>query len=387
MKIVILGPYTFPYNYSIKDFLLPEEKFFHNNEHVHPWISNLALGLSKIKENDVHVIMLIPGIFKDRELMLDEVHYHLLKTTPKVNQVFSLFKSNRNKVHKYINRINPDIVHGQSRGRDSYFAVTSGYPCVITNHGQVEEHFKALNKNNLQYRIAKRLENRVNENMKWCISVSPNCTDNCKKYVCESNIYQIDNAINYLFFKEYNLEYRNKIIYVGNITKLKRVFDLVKAIEIVRDAELNIISNVIDYDYFYEIKSYIENNNLLKRVTLLKKLSQDELALKIAECTALCLPSGYESFGMVLAEAMAVGIPVLASKVGGIPYVVNNEETGFLFEPGNIKELAGKIEYIIKNKNEAIKMGKSANEEARKRWHPDIVAEKTNEVYKKVLNL
>ncbi|MCX6163333.1 MAG: glycosyltransferase, partial [Ignavibacteriae bacterium] len=301
MKIAILGPYTFSCNYSIKDFLSPDEKFYHNNEHTHPWISNLALGLSKIKGNDVHIIMLIPGISKDRVLQLDNVNYHLLKTTPKKNQIISFFNSNKKKVHKYIKKINPDIVHGQSRGRDSYFAVTSGYPCVITNHGQVEEHFVALNTKNMQYRVAKRFENKVSRKMNWCISVSPNCTDNCKKYIPESNIFQIDNAINYLFFKEYNLKYKKKIIYIGNITKLKRVFDLVKAIELVKGAELCIISNVVDKDYFYEIKSYIENNNLLKRVTFIKKLSQDELALKIAECTALCLPSGYESFGMVLA--------------------------------------------------------------------------------------
>lgn len=386
MKIAILGPYTFPDDYSIKDYLSSEEKFYHNNEHTHPWISNLALGLSKIKGNDVHIIMLIPGISKDKILKLDNVNYHLLKTTPKTNQIVSFFNSNKNKVHKYLKKINPDIVHGQSRGRDSYFAVTSGYPCVITNHGQVNEHFIALNKKNIQFRIAKRFENKVNCKMNWCISVSPNCTEDCKKYIPESKIFQIDNAINYLFFKEYTLKYQNRIIYIGNITKLKRVFDLVKAIEIVRDAELWIISNVVDKVYFYEIKSYIENNNLLKKVTFIKKLKQDELAMKIADCTALCLPSAYESFGMVLAEAMAVGIPVIASNVGGIPYVVKDKETGFLFETGNIKELSGKIEYLIKNKNEAIKMGKSAKEDARKRWHPDIVAEKTFEVYKKVLN-
>jgi len=386
MKIAILGPYTFPYNYSIKDFLSPGEKFYHNNEHTHPWISNLAQGLANIKGNDVNIIMLIPGILKDRILRLDNINYHLLKTTSKINQVFSFFHSNKNKVHKYIKKINPDIIHGQSRGRDSYFAITSGYPCVITNHGQVEEHYIALNKKNIQYRIGKRFENKVNKKIKWCIAVSPNCKEDCKKYVPKSNIFQIDNAINYLFFKEYNLKFQNKIIYIGNITKLKRVFDLVKAIELVKDAELCIISNVVDKDYFYEIKSYIENNNLLKRITFIKKLSQDELALKIADCTALCLPSAYESFGMVLAEAMAEGIPVIASNVGGIPYVVKDKETGFLFEPGNIKELSEKIEYIIKNKNEAKKMGMTAKEEARKRWHPDIVAEKTFAVYKKVLN-
>jgi glycosyltransferase involved in cell wall biosynthesis len=90
---------------------------------------------------------------------------------------------------------------------------------------------------------------------------------------------------------------------------------------------------------------------------------------------------------MVLAEAMAVGIPVIASNTGGMNYVVKNSETGFLVETDNINQLAERISYLVKNKNVAVEMGKKARAEAITRWHPDIVANKTNEVYKKVLEM
>lgn len=388
MKIAILGPYTFPDNYSIKDVFSSDEKFYFNNEHTHPWISNLARGLAKIGGNEIHIIMLIPGIKSDKKVLLNDVYYHFLKTTSKTIQALSLLNSNKIKVHRYFRNLNPDIVHGQSRGRDSYLAVTSGFPNVITNHGQIDEHYDALGyKKDLKYKIAKRFESKVNRKMKWCITVSPNCTDDCKKYISENNIIQIDNPVNYLFFEEYNLKFKNKIIYIGNITRLKRVLELVKAIELTEKTELLIIPNIIDSDYFQVLKSYVEHHNLTNRIKFTAKLSQDKLAPEIAECTALCLPSAYESFGMVLAEAMAVGIPVIAGMAGGMSYVVKNNETGFLIETDNVKQLAERIEYLAGNKNKAVEMGKNARAEAFKRWHPDIVAEKTYEVYKKVLRM
>ncbi|HEY0718915.1 MAG TPA: glycosyltransferase family 4 protein, partial [Streptosporangiaceae bacterium] len=55
------------------------------------------------------------------------------------------------------------------------------------------------------------------------------------------------------------------------------------------------------------------------------------------------LPSRTEAFGMVLIEAMASGLPVVASRVGGIPEVVRDGETGFLAEPGDVAGFAGQI--------------------------------------------
>jgi glycosyltransferase involved in cell wall biosynthesis len=95
-------------------------------------------------------------------------------------------------------------------------------------------------------------------------------------------------------------------------------------------------------------------------------------------------PSIYEAFGIVLLEAMACGKPVVASNVGGIPFVVEEGKTGLLFESGNVEDLADKIVTILKDEELREKMGEAGRERA-KEFTWDKIAERTVEVYKEIL--
>jgi glycosyltransferase involved in cell wall biosynthesis len=95
-------------------------------------------------------------------------------------------------------------------------------------------------------------------------------------------------------------------------------------------------------------------------------------------------PSIYEPFGIVLLEAMACGKPVVASNVGGIPFVVEEGKTGLLFESGNVEDLADKIMTILENEELGEKMGEAGRERA-KEFTWDKIAERTVEVYKEIL--
>ncbi len=388
MRIMILGQFTFPEKLSIKDFLDEDEPLYHSVSHPHPWISNLAQALARINNNEVHVFMMIGDIKKDRLIKYEGVDYHLIKSTPIPLKALTFFKSNKWKIHRLIKEINPDIVHGQSRGRESYFAVSSGFPCVVTNHGQIEEHYNALlnGKKNIEYFIYKWKENRVNKRMRYCIGVSPNCTKDCLKFLPKENVFLIDNAVNPVFFANYNVTYDNTILFAGSVSNRKKTMELVKAIEKVKEAELHIATFTNSGKYYNKVNEYIEDHNLSDRIKFLGMKNQEELAEEMSKCLAVCLPSTYESFGMVLAEAMAVGKPVIGSNVDGIRHVIKDNITGFLVEPGNADQIADKISFLINNKRMARKMGQNAKQEALHRWHPDIVAKKTYEVYKEILS-
>lgn len=78
------------------------------------------------------------------------------------------------------------------------------------------------------------------------------------------------------------------------------------------------------------------------------------------------LPSVTEGFGLVLVEAMAMGKPIVATNVGGIKEILKDGETGLLVPAKDPEALAEKILYLLKNKNEAIKLGVRAKEESEK---------------------
>jgi len=72
------------------------------------------------------------------------------------------------------------------------------------------------------------------------------------------------------------------------------------------------------------------------------------------------LPSIHEGLGLVILEAMSVGLPVVATNVGGIPEVVKDGYNGLLFEPRNWKDLAEKITFLLNDDEMRERMGKNA---------------------------
>jgi len=94
------------------------------------------------------------------------------------------------------------------------------------------------------------------------------------------------------------------------------------------------------------------------RVTWLGAQPHDEVKKLMQQCACYIQASmpdqngQTEAFGIVLLEAAASGVPVLASRSGGMPEGVIDNETGYLFEPGNFNELAEKLNYVLAQSNE-----------------------------------
>lgn len=75
-----------------------------------------------------------------------------------------------------------------------------------------------------------------------------------------------------------------------------------------------------------------------------------------------------ESFGLAAVEAMAAGIPVVASRIGGVLEIIEDKKTGLMYEPGQIDGLVRKVEWLITNPQEARKMGEAARQAADSRF-------------------
>jgi len=133
-----------------------------------------------------------------------------------------------------------------------------------------------------------------------------------------------------------------------------------------------------------KIRMLAKEHGVLGRVSFYPPPPRAELIGAMKKADILILPSRIESFPLVLLEAMAAGIPVIASRVGGVPDVLNNGELGFLVEPGRADSLADCVEHIIKNREEAnFKVALASKAVAAYDW--SIVAKQTYDVYMKLL--
>jgi glycosyltransferase involved in cell wall biosynthesis len=108
-------------------------------------------------------------------------------------------------------------------------------------------------------------------------------------------------------------------------------------------------------------------------------------AAKIISVTDIfVLPSLNEGMGRVLAEAMALGKPIVASNVGGIPDLVIHGKNGFLVPPKNSKELARYIQILLEDKEKREKMGREGREMAGNFSH-EIMIKKISRLYKELM--
>ena len=105
----------------------------------------------------------------------------------------------------------------------------------------------------------------------------------------------------------------------------------------------------------------------------------------LSAADVLLLPSEQESFGLAALEAMACEVPVIASRVGGIPEVVTDGETGFLSEVGDIEKMAEDAARLLADADFRRNMGRRARESALDRYRTDIVIPQYIQFYESVL--
>jgi len=112
---------------------------------------------------------------------------------------------------------------------------------------------------------------------------------------------------------------------------------------------------------------------------------RDDVPRLIAAMDLCVLCTHREGFPLSILEAMAMGKPVVATWVGGIPEIVTNEVTGYLHQHGNSKELADALLRLIENPEEARRMGESAREIVMKNYSRQHFADEIAETYRDVM--
>jgi glycosyltransferase involved in cell wall biosynthesis len=96
----------------------------------------------------------------------------------------------------------------------------------------------------------------------------------------------------------------------------------------------------------------------------LGRLDQKDVMREMHRCHVLVLPSVFEGFGLVIPEAMATGMPVIASTHTAGPEIIREGEDGFVLAPDDVSGLAAKLDWLATHRTEAAAMGRSASERA-----------------------
>lgn len=168
---------------------------------------------------------------------------------------------------------------------------------------------------------------------------------------------------------------RRRFLYVGRIFYLKGIHDLISALP--EDAELDIVGQCHEPEYLKRIKTMSEG----KKIAFYDSLPDGEVLEKYRAAAAVVLPSLVDGGFTSAMEAMACAAPVLSTRVGSMPEVVADGETGFLVDAGDVEALREKLIFLKSNPEAVLAMGEKARQRVLDRFTWEKVAERCLEAY------
>jgi len=347
-----------------------------------------AKALARIGDLEVHVVTLErmrPQVKIERHGAVT-VHRLPGSSWPQILDI--LIGPGRHRLLDYLTRLKPDVVHLH----ETYGLTLGNFPIpyVFTVHGFDHANLLAQSARfrRLRSPLWRLVEHYGLARQKHLISISP-YVRHLIEPLTRATIYDIEIPVDERFFEVGRREEGGRALSVGWISARKNTLGLVQAFgRLVRNgvsAQLAIVGESADAAYFQQVMGYIEREGLGDRVHLLGRLKDEQLRAELARACLFVLPSRQENSPGAIAEAMAVGLPIVSSNRCGMPYMVQEGATGYLVDPEDCDALADRMSRILTDDVLRARMGQEARLAALRRFHPDTVACKTADVYRGLL--
>jgi len=157
-----------------------------------------------------------------------------------------------------------------------------------------------------------------------------------------------------------------KVLYLSKKSKAKGVYDFLRTIPLVTRKEKDVRfilagDSVVSEEFPWhtgrmcntekEIREFIRENGLTDVIDIRGEVTGSDKRKVFAESDIFVMPSYSEGMPIVILEAMAAGLPVVATRVGALPEIIEEGKNGFLVEVGNYEDLANKVLILVKDRS------------------------------------
>ncbi|WP_234031164.1 glycosyltransferase [Mycetocola zhujimingii] len=257
---------------------------------------------------------------------------------------------------RIIDAVKPDVIHSQSyalvgRGLSNQ-GTKRGIRIIATNHLMPEN---ALEFTLLPHRFRESLVRwawklaRGNLLLAEAVTTpTRRAADFLEKYTGLTGVHAISCGIDaQMYTPSFEPRTENRIVFVGRVTGEKQIDVLIKAfatLDPALDAKLEIVGGG---DQKRNLEALAASLELGGRVIFTGYVSDEELRETYTRSTVLAMPSIAELQSIVTMEAMASALPVVAANAMALPHLVHNDVNGYLFEPGNVSELAERLTDVL----------------------------------------
>lgn len=262
---------------------------------------------------------------------------------------FSFYKAIQKTIHR--EKLEFDLIHSHGIFPDSYAAalISAAYKKPLVVH--VHDTFLDL--------IYKKHPKQVEYILNTATSILPVSQfqskvlqDTVPHLSLEKKMTVIYNGVDLNLFKPNMTANESKspvfrIAFIGIDYRRKGLKSLLSATSTLKDKHKILLDVIGDDVNKPEFATFAQHLNISNILTFKGNISNEKLSKLLPDYNLLVLPSEFETFGIVIIEAMACGIPVIATNISAMPEIVSNDEVGSLFNLGNIEELTRAIEKAI----------------------------------------
>ncbi len=353
----------------------------------HSAVAALLQGFALIPEVEVHVVSCVRQPVQSPAKLAPNIFYHSL-VVPKIGWMNTLFQGCIRATRKKIRELAPDLVHGQGTERDcALAAVFSGFPNVITLHGNMRAVARVNRVPPFSYNwLAARLEGLVLPRTDGIVCITRHTLNLVKPWARRTWI--VPNAVDASFFDVQSAPDPAAPphgLCVGTIVRHKNQNDFIRALDPLAKAvkfKMLFASEPSRDRYGAEFYRLVRERPWCEPIGY---LDREQLKARLAAASFLALPSREENCPMVVLEAMAAGVPVLAANVGGVPDLIQHELNGLLCDPAQPETFRAGVARLLEDRSLAVRLATAAKAQARERFYPLVIANKHLEIYREIV--
>jgi len=262
-----------------------------------------------------------------------------------------------------------------------------GLPVIFHVHGAAFDVFYSGASPALKRRISSTLRGAA-----LVIALSEEWRDRLLKMAPSARIRVLPNPVDCRFFaraidmRRPAPERGGTLLFLGAFGKRKGVFDLLEAMDIVRRTRPAAVLELGGDQEVRAVRDIIATKGLADNVRVLGWVRGEEKLAAFARAHMLVLPSYQEGLPIAVLEALAAGLPIVTTPVGGIPEVVKDGVNGLLVKPGDAGATADAVLRLLGDADLRARMGRANVEEVRARFDAPAVAERLSAWYHEVLS-
>jgi glycosyltransferase involved in cell wall biosynthesis len=175
-------------------------------------------------------------------------------------------------------------------------------------------------------------------------------------------------------------------LFLGLISNNKGCYDILNVAEKLVNRKVDFEINIGGNGESEKLCKIISEKNLSKVVNYLGWISGDKKNEIFQKSNVYLLPSKNEGLPVSILEAMSFGLPVISTRVGGIPEMIEENKSGFIIEPGDLNALEEKMMYFIENKDKINQMGNISKTIVDNKFSNEIIEKQLTKLYCELLN-